>query len=188
MHENQPFTLISTIDTNRIQMAMQDAFHNGCVWSGYASEKLKSDFRQTCIFKRFPALPVRPDGKPGYYAPKEWADQCVLTINASKAPNVMSIVRDIMTDCGYTKLGVCLISEMAHGAEVKEHRDEGEYFEQFHRIHVPLQACENSLFTVGGETRFLKPGEIWLVDNTLLHNVKVTDQGTRRVSLYFDAA
>ena len=141
MHEQNNFELLSTLGNGLIQAALIDLYDNPEVqWTNYASPKLASSKRRVCLFKRFPALPVRPDGQPGYYAPKEWADQCVLTGNFKQCPNVVRIINTVMEDFGYTKLGLCLVSEMQHGAEVAPHSDEGEYFDQFHRIHVVLKA------------------------------------------------
>ena len=39
------------------------------------------------------------------------------------------------------------------------------------RTHIPIITNSEVTFTVGGETKFLKEGEIWEINNTKEHSV-----------------
>lgn len=190
MLEERPFIrLEQTIDKERIQQALAELYSKA-FWSDYASYKLKSDQRRTAVMKRFPAPPVDKEkaakGVTAYYAPKEWADQCVETLNFQRLPVCMGIVNEVMALNGWTKLGIALVSELEPGGTIPEHSDDGEYFDLMHRVQIPLIANGTCRFIIDGETRVLQEGEVWIIDNRRKHSV-YNDGPGNRVNLYFDA-
>lgn len=190
MREPDCFRFLQPIEPTMIDVALGELYQGRGVWTEIASTKLASERRRTMVLNRFPRLPVRlVGGRQIYHAPAEWAGQCVATGNSKVLPRVNAIIDMLMRANGWTRLGIALVSELQPGGEIQPHSDEGEYFDTFHRVHVPLVGDDSSLFTIGDQTRILKVGEAWVIDNKRTHSVRNAGQpgATNRVNLYFDA-
>lgn len=88
---------------------------------------------------------------------------------------------------GAPDFGSVFASRMESGAVVREHADLGVYYENYHRCQVCLQAEDDTVFTCAGEDLVMKPGEIWVFDNTRPHSVR--HRGNHdRVALVVDVA
>lgn len=69
-------------------------------------------------------------------------------------------------------LGRIMITKVQPGGAISEHIDEGRYADKFDRFHLCLQADEGSIFTCGGDTRQMRPGELWWFNRKLPHSVE----------------
>lgn len=57
------------------------------------------------------------------------------------------------------------IVKMPAHTEVPPHLDYGASLELHSRTHIPLQTNEGCVFTVGDDSKYLKVGEVWEIDN-----------------------
>jgi hypothetical protein len=57
-----------------------------------------------------------------------------------------------------------------HG-RIPVHADIGYSLLKCHRIHVPIVSNDQSFFTVGGERKVMREGEMWEINNATLHEV-----------------
>ncbi len=64
-----------------------------------------------------------------------------------------------------------ILNKLAAQRSVRYHRDGDIVNKRIHRVHVPLITNPGVIFTVGGEPRYLKEGELWEIDQTTLHGV-----------------
>lgn len=81
-----------------------------------------------------------------------------------------------------------LLVKLEAGHLIKPHVDWGLQFhrEIFTRLHIPIFTNDKCIFTVGGESKNLKVGEIWDPNYTMkLHDVR-NDGETDRVHLILD--
>jgi len=81
-----------------------------------------------------------------------------------------------------------MLTRMNPGGIIKPHKDHGVVHRNTHRIHIPILTNSLCFFTVGGISMNLKPGEIWVIDNTnRVH--KVNNNGTtHRIHMIIDAS
>lgn len=67
----------------------------------------------------------------------------------------------------------CILVKLPAHACISEHIDSGIFLERTKRIHLPLITNPDVLFCVGGEEKYMKPGELWEINNNnKLHGVK----------------
>ena len=64
-----------------------------------------------------------------------------------------------------------LLVKMLANTNIPTHTDRGSTLAIGRRHHIPIITNENVLFTVGGETKYMNPGEIWEINNQLPHAV-----------------
>ncbi len=64
------------------------------------------------------------------------------------------------------------IARLPKKSKIPFHVDTGLSLQNDKRIHIVLQTNEDVIFTVGGEDKNMKLGEMWEINNTKLHSVK----------------
>lgn len=80
-----------------------------------------------------------------------------------------------------------ILTRMKPKQVIKPHRDSGPILTTTHRVHLPIITNSLCVFTVGEVSMNLKPGEIWIIDNTdRIHSVE-NYGSTDRVHLLVDA-
>lgn len=65
-----------------------------------------------------------------------------------------------------------IIARLGPGKSIPKHKDNGPYFINGHRIHMPLVTHDDVLFTVGDTTMNMKPGIFYEIDNLDYHGVE----------------
>lgn len=70
-----------------------------------------------------------------------------------------------------SKLHRALLVRLRPGGEVKPHPDLGWSLPYGHRLHLALVTNPEVTFTVGGEVKWMKEGELWEINNTRVHTV-----------------
>src|SRR4249919_1052764 len=82
-------------------------------------------------------------------------------------------------------VGRSRLMRLAGQAEVKRHADQGYYWAERVRVHVPIVTQPTVRFECGGETINMAPGECWIFDTWRQHCV-VNDATQSRVHLVLD--
>lgn len=96
----------------------------------------------------------------------------------------MPYVRQIMGEIGGV-WGRSRLMGLRAGGEVPQHVDSHYYWRTHWRIHIPIVTNPQVLFSCGGETVHMEPGECWLFDSFRWH--RVVNGGTeQRVHLVLD--
>jgi hypothetical protein len=81
-----------------------------------------------------------------------------------------------------------MLTRLGPGGLIKTHKDKGPITRQTHRVHLPIITNDRCTFTVGEVTMKLKPGDIWIIDNTdHFHSVENNGE-TPRIHLIVDMA
>lgn len=78
-----------------------------------------------------------------------------------------------------------LLVKLKAKTKIAPHVDNGESLINCKRTHIPIITNDYVTFTVGGETKCLKEGEIWEIDNTKEHSV-INDSNENRIHLIID--
>jgi len=64
-----------------------------------------------------------------------------------------------------------LLVKLKSNSNIAPHVDTGDSLKNCKRTHIPIITNSKVTFTIGGETKNLKEGEIWEIDNTKQHSV-----------------
>lgn len=70
------------------------------------------------------------------------------------------------------KVGKCIFIKMPAKKSVAEHRDSMDYLGVVRRHHIAITTNEDVAFFVNKESKNMKVGECWEINNNLLHSVE----------------
>jgi hypothetical protein len=93
-------------------------------------------------------------------------------------------VRRVLGSLG-TVLGRARLMRLSGNAQVKEHIDQGYYWAERMRVHVPIVTTADVRFHCGGADINLAAGECWIFDTWRLHRVH-NDATQARIHLVVD--
>jgi hypothetical protein len=65
-----------------------------------------------------------------------------------------------------------LFARLSGHGKIDQHTDGLFSLLKCHRIHIPIETNEEVVFTIGGEDKVLKEGEMWEINNATLHAVE----------------
>ncbi len=111
------------------------------------------------------------DAFEGPMRPTEYLQRC---------PYIMEIMGELAGVWGRSRL-----MGLGAGAEVPAHVDVHYYWRTHLRIHIPIVTNPGVVFTCGGESVHMAPGECWVFDSFRWHEV-VNGGSERRVHLVLD--
>ena len=78
-----------------------------------------------------------------------------------------------------------LLVKLKSNTSIASHVDNGESLVNCKRTHIPIITNDLVTFTIGGETKQLKEGEIWEINNTNEHSVD-NSSNENRIHLIVD--
>ncbi|MFT3906329.1 MAG: aspartyl/asparaginyl beta-hydroxylase domain-containing protein [Steroidobacteraceae bacterium] len=73
----------------------------------------------------------------------------------------------------------CLLAALPGGATIAPHIDRAPYFSQTLRIHLPVVTHERVFMLAGEHSYIMRPGEVWVLNNSGRHAVWNADDATR---------
>jgi hypothetical protein len=91
----------------------------------------------------------------------------------------------LISEFGYGYFVRATLVRLRAGGSINPHTDNNFSLAHSHRVHVPLVSNENVRFTVGNETRALRPGEVVEINNRRRHSV-ANDGPMDRIHLILD--
>jgi hypothetical protein len=102
------------------------------------------------------------------------------------------VVLATLDKIGKVKIQQAMLTRLRAHTSIPKHKDVGnpltaKMHSETHRIHVPIITNENCIFTVDNESKNLKPGEIWIVDNVGKSHSVTNNSSQDRVHLIIDA-
>jgi len=65
-----------------------------------------------------------------------------------------------------------LLAKLPAGGQIANHTDSGDVLLNCHRVHIPIITNDKVVFAVGGEEKNMQVGELWEIDNELVHSVE----------------
>jgi len=83
------------------------------------------------------------------------------------------------------KVGKCIFIKLPAHKNVGEHTDKRDYLGAVRRHHVAITTNENVLFFVNKESKNMKVGDCWEINNSQLHSVE-NNGDTERIHLLID--
>jgi len=83
---------------------------------------------------------------------------------------VRSQVMRLMSAVAGERLGRVVIARLAPGGAIDSHSDEGDMPLHYDRFHIVVDA-EDVMFQCGDKVEYMKPGQVWWIDNKQVHSV-----------------
>lgn len=80
----------------------------------------------------------------------------------------------------------CLIARLPGGASIAPHIDRAPYFGKTLRLHFPIQSHEQAWMVAGPLCYLMKPGEVWVLNNSSPHAVWNADPERSRTHMICD--
>jgi hypothetical protein len=102
------------------------------------------------------------------------------------APAIDEVVQIVREELGVRQIGRIFITKLLPKSAIDPHIDQGAYFRHYHRIHLPLQTQPGCAFTVEDHTEELVEGDLYVLNNCLMHSVD-NPSDRDRVHLIIDA-
>lgn len=89
------------------------------------------------------------------------------------------------SNCGDGYFVRIVLVKLKANSNITPHVDTGDSLTNCKRTHIPIITNSKVIFIVGGETKYLKEGEIWEIDNTKEHSVN-NNSNIDRIHLLID--
>ena len=94
------------------------------------------------------------------------------------------LLRQALQPLAWRELGRIMIVRLKAGGEITPHKDEGAYARYYARFHLVLESTPACIFTAGGESVHMAPGEIWWFNHQVEHSV--VNNGPDRTHIIVD--
>jgi hypothetical protein len=116
------------------------------------------------------------------YAPAEGA----LPIEDREPLALLPYLREIIQQLIPAPAQRCLIARLPGGATIAPHIDRAPYFAKTLRLHFPIESHELAWMVAGPLCYSMKPGEIWVLNNSAPHAVWNADPHRSRTHMICD--
>ena len=80
----------------------------------------------------------------------------------------------------------CILTNLKANKNIDPHIDQGNSLHRGKRVHVPIITSDKVLFTVGGEEKIMRVGEMWEINNGKKSHAVYNNSDEDRVHLIFD--
>jgi hypothetical protein len=116
------------------------------------------------------------------YAPAQGA----LPIEDREALALVPYAREIIETLIPAPAQRCLIARLPGGASIAPHIDRAPYFAKTLRLHFPVESHEQVWMVAGPLCYLMKPGEVWVLNNSGPHAVWNADPERSRTHMICD--
>jgi hypothetical protein len=116
------------------------------------------------------------------YAPAQGA----LPIEDREPLALLPYVREIIQRLIPAPPQRCLIARLPGGASIAPHIDRAPYFAKTLRLHFPIESHDLAWMVAGSLCYLMKPGEIWVLNNSAPHAVWNADPNRSRTHMICD--
>ena len=82
-----------------------------------------------------------------------------------------ALLRQALQPLAWRELGRIMIVRLKAGGVIRPHTDEGAYARYYARFHLVLESSPDCVFTAGGESVHMAPGELWWFNHQVEHSV-----------------
>jgi hypothetical protein len=99
---------------------------------------------------------------------------------------LLPYVRSLITDLVPAAPQRCLLARLPPGATIAPHIDQAPYFLKTLRVHVPVATNDQVWMIASGLVYQMRPGEVWLLNNSAAHAVWNAHPTSSRTHLICD--
>jgi tetratricopeptide (TPR) repeat protein len=83
---------------------------------------------------------------------------------------IIAHIAEFYQDNGF--VASLIFAKLLPGGKIPRHADGGYSLMKVHRIHIPIVTNAENIFFVNGEEKNMKVGEVWEINNALVHMVE----------------
>lgn len=116
------------------------------------------------------------------YAPAQGA----LPIEDREALALLPYARELIEQVIPAPPQRCLLARLPGGATIDPHIDRAPYFSKTLRLHFPIVSHDRAWMIAGPLTYLMKPGEVWVLNNSAPHAVWNADPEQSRTHMICD--
>jgi hypothetical protein len=109
-----------------------------------------------------------------------------LPVDDRPALELLPYVRELITQRIPSQPLRCLLARLPAGGQIAEHIDRGLYFAKSLRVHVPVTSHAQAWMYASGRTYLMRPGEVWVLNNSGMHGVWNAHESLSRTHLICD--
>lgn len=111
--------------------------------------------------------------------------ECPWRSEINELPETRAHILGLAAYMNATRVGRCMINRLVPGGKVFPHADSPEHASYWDRFHIVLQSEPGNIFRCGEEQLWMRPGEIWWFQNSVVHEV-VNNSANDRIHLIID--
>jgi hypothetical protein len=101
--------------------------------------------------------------------------------------NEIQKVNELLTSVlGAGVIYTCVLTKLSAGKQIDLHYDDGKFFRNSSRVHIPVVTNEQTFFQVGNEVVNMKVNEMWEICNHGMLHGTYNNGTTDRIHLMFD--
>lgn len=113
-------------------------------------------------------------------------DRDVIPYRAWKdLPSIRPLILGLMGKVGGVRLGRVIITKLPVGKSITPHVDGGAPATYYDRYQIALQSLPGALFNIGDETVNFRTGDVWHINNKVIHSV-VNNSSDDRIVVIVD--
>jgi hypothetical protein len=116
------------------------------------------------------------------YAPAQGA----LPIEDRESLALLPYAREIVEQLIPAPAQRCLLARLPGGVSIDPHIDRAPYFAKTLRLHFPIESHDQAWMIAGSLSYLMKPGEIWVLNNSAPHAVWNADPERSRTHMICD--
>lgn len=116
------------------------------------------------------------------YAPAQGA----LPIEDRETLALLPYAREIIEQLIPAPAQRCLLARLPGGVSIDPHIDRAPYFAKTLRLHFPVQTHDLAWMMAGSDCYLMKPGEVWVLNNSAPHAVWNADTARARTHMICD--
>jgi hypothetical protein len=109
--------------------------------------------------------------------------ECIAFPAWEKLPQISPIIFDLMRTVEATRLGRVIITKLPPGKTITPHVDGGAPATYYERYQLALQSLPGALFRIGEETVNFRSGDMWWIQNNIVHSVENNSADDRIVAI-----
>ena len=175
MKENQPFLCLG-IHPDFVNLLTETLRFDKNDWENYKGRKNTGGVAS-----------AYSDTIPLIYSPNHKSKELVYHDHFETfADYIDSVVQIATMVLGVVSPHQAMLTRLRAGMEIGRHKDKGELTSRTHRIHVPIVTNESCIFTIEEESRHLRAGEIWMIDNVDRFHSVINGGQENRIHLIID--
>jgi len=100
-------------------------------------------------------------------------------------PQARPLIFGLMAQVGGIRLGRVIITKLPVGKKIDPHEDQGAPATYYERYQIALQSLPGALFNISDETVNFQSGDVWWINNNVIHSV-VNNSADDRIVMIVD--
>lgn len=110
---------------------------------------------------------------------------CVWNSNLEYFPVIEDLLEDIKESFSISEFGRIMLVSLYPQGVISEHIDEGNYSDNYSRMHLSIVSREGNVFYCGSDSKHIQEGELCWFNHKVAHKV-INNSDSERIHLIID--